>query len=75
MTGNRKVFLWIMATLIGAVVAASIALAYPTEVARPALGDGWQCHRSTIVTTCRRISHSEPITGPARTRFTETRRV
>lgn len=75
MTGNRKAFLWIMATLIGAVVVASIALAYPTEVAKPVLGDEWQCHRSVIVTTCRRVSRREPVTDRARARFADTKRV
>ena len=59
MTGNRKAILWIMATLVGAVVVASIALTYPTEVAHPVLGDQWQCRRSTIVTTCRHVSRGE----------------
>ena len=48
MTGNRKAFLWIMATLIGAVVVASIALTYPTEVAHPVLGDQWGFSHSTL---------------------------
>lgn len=72
MTGNRRAFLWIMATLVGAVVVASIALTYPTEVAHPALGDEWQCHRSAIVTTCRRVSRGERISDRARARYADT---
>ena len=72
MTGNRRAFLWIMATLVCAAVAASIALAYPTEVARPVLGDEWQCHKSTIVTTCHRVSRGERIIDRARARLVDT---
>ena len=61
MTGNRKVFLLIMAALLSVVVAVSIGLAYPTPVASPGLGADWECHRSAIVTTCRRISRAEPM--------------
>jgi hypothetical protein len=73
MTGNRKAFLWIMATLIGAVVVASIALTYPTEVAHPVLGDQWLCQKSTIITTCHRVSRRGPITD--RARFADTQPV
>ena len=75
MTGNRRAFLWIMAALIGAVVVASIALAYPTPVAKPVLGDEWQCRRSVIVTTCRRVSRGDPIAGRVRARFEDPQRV
>jgi hypothetical protein len=70
MTGNRRAFLWIMAALVCAAVAASII--YPTEVARPVLGDEWQCHKSTIVTTCHRVSRGERIIDRARARRAET---
>jgi hypothetical protein len=72
MTGNRKAFLWIMVTLIGTVVVASIALVYPTEVAKPMLGDEWKCHRSAIMTTCHRVSQGERIIDRARARFADT---
>ena len=72
MTGNRKAFLWIMAMLVGAVVVAS--LAYPTEVAHPVLGDEWLCQRSTIVTTCHRVSRSAPVTDRAHAHFADMRR-
>jgi hypothetical protein len=75
MTGKRRAFVWTMAALIGAVVVASIALAYPTEVARPALGDEWLCHKSAIVTTCHRVSHAEPITDRDSGRLAGTRLV
>jgi hypothetical protein len=76
MTGNRKAILWITAALVGVVVVASIALGYPTEVAHPVLGGEWQCHRSAIVTTCRRASHGERITDRAHVQLvTDTQRV
>ncbi|MBV8926635.1 MAG: hypothetical protein JOZ74_14800 [Bradyrhizobium sp.] len=43
-------------------VAVSIGLAYPTPVSNPALGADWRCLRSVgIVTTCRRVSHAQPM--------------
>ncbi|HLZ03616.1 MAG TPA: hypothetical protein VKR55_15890 [Bradyrhizobium sp.] len=64
MTGsvwNRKALILIAAALSGAAVAVTIGLAYPTPVANPTLGAGWECHRSAgIMTTCRRISRVEP---------------
>jgi hypothetical protein len=42
-------------------VAVSVSLAYPTPVANPQLGAGWQCQRSIgIMTTCHRVSHVAP---------------
>lgn len=60
-TWNRRAQILIAAALSGAAVAVTVGLAYPIPVANPALGAGWQCHRSAgIVTTCRRISRIEP---------------
>jgi hypothetical protein len=64
-----------MATLICAAVAASIAFVYPTEVAKPVLGDEWQCHRSAIVTTCHRASRGERAIDRAHARLTDTQPV
>jgi hypothetical protein len=75
MTGNRKAFLWIMATLVCAAVAASIAFVYPTEVAKPVLGDEWQCHKSVIVTTCHRASRGAQVIDRAHARLADARPV
>lgn len=58
---NRKALLLIGAVLVCATVAVSIGLAYPTPVESPTLGAEWQCHKAAIVTTCRRVSHAEPM--------------
>jgi hypothetical protein len=79
MTGqpwNRKVLTVVVAALTCAVVAVSISLAYPTEVASPTLGAEWQCHRSAgILTTCNRVSHVVPMNTRALPRGTDIRRV
>jgi hypothetical protein len=61
-----------MATLICAAVAASIALAYPTEVTKPGLGDEWECRQSVIVTTCHRVGRAEPIVDRAQVHLSGT---
>ena len=64
MTGpswNRKALLLVGAVLACATLALSIGLAYPTPVENPMLGADWQCHKSAIMTTCRRVSHAEPM--------------
>jgi hypothetical protein len=64
MTGsiwNRKALLLIGAVVACATLALSIGFAYPTPVESPTLGADWQCHKSAIMTTCRRISHAEPM--------------
>ena len=58
---NRKALLLVGAVLACATVAVSIGLAYPTPVENPMLGAEWQCHKSAIVTTCRRVSHAVPM--------------
>jgi hypothetical protein len=79
MTGqqwNRKILTLIAAALTCAVVAGSISFAYPTQVASPTLGAGWQCHRSVgILTTCSHVSHVVPLNNPARPRVTDIRKV
>jgi hypothetical protein len=46
--------------LTAAAVAVSIGLAFPEPVSGAALGPDWQCSRLVFVlTTCRRIAHSE----------------
>jgi len=79
MTGqqwNRKILTLIAAALTCAAVAGSISFAYPTQVASPTLGAGWQCHRAVgILTTCSRVSHVVPMNNPARPRANDTRKV
>ena len=75
-TSNRKALILIAATLSGAVVAACIALAYPTPVANPTLGADWQCRRSAgIVTTCHRITRVVPSVNRSSTPRAVTLRV
>jgi hypothetical protein len=71
---NRKVLLLIAAVLASAAVAVSISLAYPTPVESPALGAEWQCHKAAIVTTCKRVSHAEPMIHHSHTQLMDTRR-
>ena len=79
MTGpsrNRNALILIAAVLSGAAVAVSIGLAYPTPVDNPALGADWQCQRSAgIVTTCRRVSHAEPMINRSTAHPVELQRV
>ena len=81
MTGqpwNRKLLTVIVASLVCVVVAASIALAYPTEVSNSQLGADWQCHKSAgILVTCTRVSHVAPMVNHPRShlRSTELRSV
>jgi len=79
MTGqpwNRKIFTVIAAALTCAAAAVSVSLAYPTEVASPTLGVGWQCHRAVgILTTCSRVSHVVPTNTRAPSRAMDIRRV
>jgi len=79
MTGqrwNRKILTLTLAALTGAAVAVSISFAYPTEVASPTLGAGWQCHRAVgILTTCSRASHVVPTNDRSGIRAMEIRKV
>jgi hypothetical protein len=80
MTGrpwNRKILTLTLAALTCAAVAVSMSFAYPTQVASPMLGVGWQCHRAVgILTTCSRVSHVVPMNdNRARIRATDIRRV
>jgi hypothetical protein len=65
MTGlwrNGKAFFVVASVLACTAVAVSVSLAYPTPVASPELGAGWQCRRAVgILTTCHRVSHVEPM--------------
>jgi hypothetical protein len=77
MTGpswNRKALLLIGAVLACATLAVSIGFAYPTPVESPTLGAEWQCHRAAIVTTCRRVSHAEPMVHRTHEHLIDTRR-
>ncbi len=77
MTGpfwNRKAVLLIGAVLACATVAVSIGLAYPTSVESSTLGAEWQCHKTAIVTTCRRVSHAEPMVHHPHKHLIDTRR-
>ncbi len=77
MTGpfwNRKVLLLVGAVLACVTLAVSIGLAYPTPVENPALGSEWQCHKSAIVTTCRRVSDAEPMIHHTDKHVMDTRR-
>jgi hypothetical protein len=79
MTGrpwNRKILTLTLAALTCAAVAVSMSFAYPTEVASPMLGVGWQCHRAVgILTTCSRVSHVMPTNIRAPIRAMDIRRV
>ena len=78
MTGqwqNRKVLALVMAALTCVAVAASFALAYPTEVSSSTLGAEWQCHRAVVLTTCSRVSHVVPMNTRSHTRAMDIRRV
>jgi len=79
MTGqpwNRKILAFVLAALTCAVVGVSFSLAYPTEVASPALGAEWQCRRAVgILTTCSRVSHVVPMNNRSRARATAIYRV
>ena len=79
MTGrwwNRKVLTLVIAAAACALVAVSIALAYPTKISSATLGSEWQCHRTVgILTTCSRVSNVVPMNSPSRSRATEMRRV
>jgi hypothetical protein len=79
MTGqpwNRKILTLTLAALTCVAVAASASFAYPTQVASPMLGDGWQCHRAVgTLTTCSRVSHVVPTNTRAPTRTMDIRRV
>jgi hypothetical protein len=68
------VLLLIAAVLACATVAISIGLAYPIPVESPTLGAEWQCHKAAIVTTCRRVSHAEPMIHHSHTQLMDTRR-
>jgi hypothetical protein len=73
---NRKAVLLIVLVLVCTVAAFSFGMAYPTEVANPALGAGWQCLRTAgIVTTCHRVVHAEPMSHRSQTQAADTRRV
>jgi hypothetical protein len=76
MTGprwNGKAFLLILSAL--ACIAVAIGFAYPTPVANPALGAGWQCHRSVgIMTTCHRVVHAVPTNHHPKMQIADTRR-
>jgi len=77
MTGsswNRKALLLVGAVLACATLAISIGLAYPTPVENPTLGAEWQCQRSAIVTTCRRVSRAEPMVHHTHKHFIDTRK-
>jgi hypothetical protein len=77
MTGpswNRKALLLIGAVLACATVAVSIGLAYPTPVESPTLGAEWQCSKAAIVTTCRRLSHAEPMVHHTHGHLIDTRK-
>jgi hypothetical protein len=79
MTGqqwNRKILTVIAAALTCTAVAVSISFAYPTQVASPTLGAGWQCHRAVgILTTCSRVSNVVPMNTRTPTRAMDIRRV
>jgi len=78
MTGsswNRKVLLLILSVLACATVAVSIGLVYPAPVESPMLGSEWHCHKSAIVTTCRRVSHADPTVHHPHAHPTDARRV
>lgn len=80
MTGfwrNRKVLtVAVVALVLGAAVAISYALAYPEPVSSPTLGAGWQCHKAAgILTTCTRVSRSEPLVHHPRPIPVDFRRV
>jgi hypothetical protein len=79
MTGqqwNRKTLGLIVAALTCVAVAVSISFAYPTQVASPTLGAGWECHRAVgILTTCSRVSHVVPMNTRTPARAMDLRRV
>ena len=73
---NRKILTVIAAALTCAAVAVSISFAYPTQVASPALGAEWQCHRAVgILTTCSRVSNVAPMNTRAPKRAMDIRGV
>ena len=37
-----------------------VAFAYPRAVSDPALGSGWQCHRTVFLTSCTRVEQIVP---------------
>ena len=54
MTGllrTRKAFI-VAVALAGMAAFATTVMTYPTEVANPALGAGWQCRASAFMTSC-----------------------
>jgi hypothetical protein len=79
MTGssrNRNALLVIGTALACAAVVLTIGIAYPRPVSNPMLGAEWECHRSAgILTTCRRLSHAEPLIHRTRSLATDLSRV
>jgi len=65
MTGssrNRNVLLVIGTALACAAAVLTVGIASPRPVSNAMLGAEWECHRSAaIMTTCRRLSHAEPL--------------
>jgi hypothetical protein len=70
MTGsprNRIALLVIGTALACAAAVLTVGFASPRPVSNAMLGAEWECHRSAaIMTTCRRVSHAEPLTHHTR---------
>ena len=52
---RRQVFAVISGTIVVSVALLSMALTHPEVVTDPALGSGWQCHRTLFVESCTRV--------------------
>ena len=59
---NRNV-LWVIGTALACAAAVlTVGIASPRPVSNAMLGAEWECHRSAgIMTTCRPLSHAEPL--------------
>jgi hypothetical protein len=66
-TTRRLAFVGAAATLTGAAVFFSLAMAYPKPIASVALGAEWQCTRTAFIwTSCSRIRPTEAVVQSAR---------
>src|SRR5689334_4853526 len=79
MTGslrNHSVLLVIGTALACAAAVLTVGIASPRPVSNAMLGAKWECHRSAaIMTTCRRLTHVEPLIHRTRSLAVDARRV
>lgn len=73
---NRNALLVVGTALACAAVVFTIGVVSPKPVSNPMLGAEWECHRSAaILTTCRHLTHAEPLTHRTRWLATDFLRV